>query len=125
MVLRGRWYDWEAPAGLLRSLQAFAVVPPDHGAGGDDNRSSCRQVPSTGRREPGEHFLGRLAESGPPILVALHRQETEAQRGGETGLESHSDVWSQQDLNPGDAAAPRPEDGSGNGAGNDQFLWNP
>lgn len=110
--------------GCSISLQMFAAAP-DGGASGDKNRSSYRQVPSTGWREPGEHFISTLAESGPPVFEALHRQETEAQRGEETRLESHSDVWSRRDLNLGDAAAPRPEDGSGNGAGNDQFLWNP
>lgn len=33
--------------------------------------------------------------------------------------------WLPQDLNPGCAVASRLEEGSGNGVGNDQFLWNP
>lgn len=79
--------------GCSISLPTFATAL-DHEAGGDKNRSSYRQVPSTGRREPGERFTSTLAESGPPVFETLRRREAEAQRGEEACLESHSeDVW--------------------------------
>lgn len=118
-------------AGYALSLQTCPPAP-DQDADGDSDSHSGGQVLSKGRHELSRCFIGTLLLDPHPFLPGggcypshLTDRKLRLREALRVAWSHTAKIQPPWDLNPGDAVASRPEDGSGNGAGSDQFLWNP